>query len=399
MPTSSHSGRRNQNTNNNSRVTTTRRPRQIRNVQPSDIICTRASRAVENHPGTLLYNTVIDDYAPQYSSCRNANEKKQLTKLVIDTLQNEHGSRFIEPATSTDDDRGQQPYYYKLPLHKIHGKVSHALRTRCKSIGESSGQQQQQQRQGHNVDDHLPRALTASRTSTIQAGGATATGPLYATGFSNMPYNWSQLLASSSRNFNDNVNNNNNNITTIQQHASLLPDNNADTNLSDIDDASYTTHQFENDVRYIAVVRVSRSYVLSSSTSNNINNLPRDRPDQMISDCNNNTNTHHRTSRIHDQRSHQSSSLPIPLTLPFVQEEEDEDFIEFHYQNPSPQRERFLSRRREKIKRQKQFEYKKVALKKQKEMDRQKVKRRNRYFYHRRQKLKKEKYERAVYVL
>jgi hypothetical protein len=157
-----------QRNNNRSTKATVRKPKPIKNVNPYDIICSKASRTYEHHQGNVWYNSVIEKYTTKYGSCQTISEKNLLTKEVKKQLQVEHHeSRFIEPLETISTDGIQQPekqLYCRLwPPKRVHDKVQHALRTRWKKTNENS----QQQQQPYNVDFESSKISSGTNKSHI----------------------------------------------------------------------------------------------------------------------------------------------------------------------------------------------------------------------------------------
>jgi hypothetical protein len=91
----------------------------------NDILCGKDKR-YEKHNGNLLFRSIIHSYVDSY--CSVGHKKSKKSKIVIDILhlsKGKYGSRFLTPIlTASDSVTG----WKELNDHKIHDKISHALR-------------------------------------------------------------------------------------------------------------------------------------------------------------------------------------------------------------------------------------------------------------------------------
>jgi hypothetical protein len=244
--------------------TTARKPKAIRNVNTYDIICSKASRTFELHPGNIWYNYVIDQYTPQYGCCYTVIAKNQITKQVIKQLQEEHReSRFIEPMPSLPKNTNgpiqhqqhEKPLYCRLwPPKRVHDKVSHALRTRWRIMNDSSHHQQQQKR--YNDVSRSSRTLAAANMDQRESRDMTGVQR-----HQHQQSNYEEFISTPKTPWN--VTNDINNTDISHDYL-------------DVDSTGYTSDQFKEDFEFAMkpdiVPQIERT--ISASTTTRTDNQP-----------------------------------------------------------------------------------------------------------------------------
>ena len=90
---------------------------------PMDILCGR-DRNYTKHPGNQIYRQLLEDQSSIYETKLSKVAKMEVTKYIVGTMQNQHGSRFIR---QTDDG------WEELSNTQARDKTSHALRFLHKS--------------------------------------------------------------------------------------------------------------------------------------------------------------------------------------------------------------------------------------------------------------------------
>lgn len=88
----------------------------------SDILCGK-DKTYSLHPGNQVFRSRIEEAIQPYMSAAKKYDKMQFTREIVQSMQNDHGARFLRPIVSNGEAAWQE-----ISDASARDKVSHALR-------------------------------------------------------------------------------------------------------------------------------------------------------------------------------------------------------------------------------------------------------------------------------
>jgi hypothetical protein len=128
---------------------------------PSDVICQKGKEAKE-HPGNKLLQSLVCENLQKYSECTSKLDRSFIVSIIIKTMQQDHGSRFIRKK----DNNG---CWYDIGPKNVREKIGQNFRDSLHTQFKSSAKAKARRKSLHTSSSTTQQSLAFTSTTTTSA--------------------------------------------------------------------------------------------------------------------------------------------------------------------------------------------------------------------------------------